>query len=108
MRQRERRLLADVLVGAGAAEAMTVPLIAATDLERFGLTTDGTVEATNALRAEEPFLRPAILPGLLKAGGVQCRSGTCWISRSSSSVTCSPRRPASSCSRTSATTSRCC
>ncbi len=69
VRQRERRLIADVLVGAGAAEALTVPLIAPADLERFGLPLDATVEVTNALRAEEPLLRPAILPGLLKAAG---------------------------------------
>ena len=34
------------MVGVGASEAMTVPLIAVADLERFGLSTDGTVEAT--------------------------------------------------------------
>jgi phenylalanyl-tRNA synthetase beta chain len=74
-RQRERRLLADVLVGAGVSEAMTVPLIAATDLERFGLSVEGTVEATNALRAEEPILRPAILPGLLKSAAYNAGHG---------------------------------
>jgi phenylalanyl-tRNA synthetase beta chain len=60
-------LVADTLVGLGACEAMTIPLVAPADLQRFGLSTDGTVEATNALRAEEPILRPAILPGLLQA-----------------------------------------
>lgn len=75
VRQRERRVIEDVMVGMGASEAMTVPLIAATDLERFGLTTDGTVEATNALRAEEPYLRSAILPGLLKAGAFNAGQG---------------------------------
>lgn len=67
VRQRERRLVADVMVGMGCSEAMTVPLVAAGDLERLGLPVEGTVEATNALRAEEPILRPAIRPGLLKA-----------------------------------------
>ena len=75
VRQRERRLLEDVMVGTGASEAMTLPLMAATDLERFGLSADGTVEATNALRAEEPILRPAILPGLLKAGAFNTAQG---------------------------------
>jgi phenylalanyl-tRNA synthetase beta chain len=75
VRQRERRVIEDVMVGTGASEAMTVPLIAAVDLERFGLDTDGTVEATNALRAEEPYLRPAILPGLLKAGAYNAGQG---------------------------------
>jgi phenylalanyl-tRNA synthetase beta chain len=74
-RQRDRRVIEDVLVGTGASEAMTVPLIAVRDLERFGLSTDGTVEATNALRAEEPILRPQILPGLLKAAAGNAGQG---------------------------------
>lgn len=74
-RQRDRRVLEDVLVGFGASEAMTVPLIAVRDLERFELPTDGTVEATNALRAEEPILRPRILPGLLKAAASNAGHG---------------------------------
>jgi phenylalanyl-tRNA synthetase beta chain len=75
VRQRDRRLIEDVMVGAGASEAMTVPLIAAADVERFGRTTAGTVEATNALRADEPVLRPAILPGLLKVGAFNAGQG---------------------------------
>ncbi|MGZ6965327.1 MAG: phenylalanine--tRNA ligase subunit beta [Acidimicrobiia bacterium] len=75
VRQRERRLLEDVLVGVGAAEAMTLPLIAVADLERCGLSTEGTIEATNALRAEEPILRPAILPGLLRAAAFNAGQG---------------------------------
>jgi phenylalanyl-tRNA synthetase beta chain len=59
----------------GASEAMTVPLIAVADLERFGLSTDGTVEATNALRADEPILRAAILPGLLKSAAHNASQG---------------------------------
>ena len=51
----------------GLREAITIPLIAETDLTRFGLPVDDTVRATNALNAEEPVLRPAILPGLLKS-----------------------------------------
>jgi phenylalanyl-tRNA synthetase beta chain len=74
-RQRDRRVIEDVLVGTGASEAMTVPLVAVRDLERFGLPTDGTVEATNALRAEEPILRPRILPGLLKAAAANAGQG---------------------------------
>ena len=74
-RQQERRRLADVLVGLGGAEAMTVPLVAEADLERFGLPTDDTVRATNALRAEEPILRPAILPGLLKSAALNAGHG---------------------------------
>ena len=66
-RQRARRLVADVLVGLGLCEAYTLPLIAESDVTRVGLSLDATVRATNALSAEEPILRPAILPGLLKS-----------------------------------------
>jgi phenylalanyl-tRNA synthetase, beta subunit, non-spirochete bacterial len=66
-RQRARRLVADVMVGLGHSEAMTLPLIAEMDLTRLGLALDSTVRATNALSADEPVLRPAILPGLLKS-----------------------------------------
>ncbi len=90
-RQRDRRVIEDVLVGTGASEGMTVPLVAVRDLERFGLGVDGTVEATNALRAEEPILRPQILPGLLKAAAGNASQGLPDLALSSS-ATSSPRR----------------
>jgi phenylalanyl-tRNA synthetase beta chain len=65
--QRERRLVADALVGAGLAEAVTIPLVARADLERAGALVDRAVEAANPLRAEESVLRTRILPGLLRA-----------------------------------------
>lgn len=65
--QRERRLVADTLVGMGCAEAVTVPLLAPPELERFGLALDDAVQAANPLRAEESILRPMILPGLVAA-----------------------------------------
>jgi phenylalanyl-tRNA synthetase beta chain len=65
--QRERRLVADALVGAGLAEAVTIPLVSAGDLERAGAPVDRVVEAANPLRAEESALRTRILPGLLRA-----------------------------------------
>jgi phenylalanyl-tRNA synthetase beta chain len=65
--QRARRRIADVLVGFGLREAITIPLIAEADLTRVGRSVEGTVRATNALNADEPVLRPAILPGLLKS-----------------------------------------
>jgi phenylalanyl-tRNA synthetase beta chain len=64
-RQRERRQVADALVGAGAAEAMAVPLVAPELLAHFGLT--GAVALTNPLRADESVLRMALLPGLVRA-----------------------------------------
>jgi phenylalanyl-tRNA synthetase beta chain len=65
--QRERRAVADALLGAGFSEAITVPLVAPLDLERAGAPVDRVVEAANPLRAEESVLRTRILPGLLRA-----------------------------------------
>ncbi len=66
-RQQERRLVADALVGVGLSEAITLSLVAPTDLERAGAPLDRVVRATNPLRAEESVLRTAVLPGLLRA-----------------------------------------
>ena len=66
-RQRDRRIVADALVGAGLSEAVTIPLVAPADLERAGAPLDRLVEAANPLRAEESVLRTRILPGLLRA-----------------------------------------
>ncbi len=66
-RQRDRRLVADVLVGLGCSEAVSVPLIAPAQLTKLGLPVEGLVEAVNSLRADEAILRPAVLPGLLAA-----------------------------------------
>jgi phenylalanyl-tRNA synthetase beta chain len=65
--QRERRLLADVLLGAGYDEAYTLPLLAPADLARAGRGAAGAIEVENPLRAEESVLRPSLLPGLLRA-----------------------------------------
>ncbi len=67
LRQRDRRLVADLLVGLGCSEVVSVPLIAPTQLSRLGLPLDGLVEAVNSLRADEAVLRPCVLPGLLAA-----------------------------------------
>jgi phenylalanyl-tRNA synthetase beta chain len=64
--QRGRRLVADTLVGTGLHEATTFSLLAAADLTAAGLPAVG-IELENPLRAEESLLRPALLPGLLRA-----------------------------------------
>lgn len=66
-RQHERRRVADVLVGSGLSEAVTLPLVAAADLELAGASHERVVEVANPLRAEESVLRTRILPGLLRA-----------------------------------------
>ena len=73
--QRERRVIADVLVGAGYDEAYTLPLLAPADLVRTGTERYGVVEVENPLRAEESILRPALLPGLLRAAAFNAAHG---------------------------------
>jgi phenylalanyl-tRNA synthetase beta chain len=64
--QHARRLIRQVLVGAGLDEAMPNPLIAPDDLTRAGLPGHG-IALTNPLAAEESLLRPSLRPGLLRA-----------------------------------------
>jgi phenylalanyl-tRNA synthetase beta chain len=73
--QHERRLVADVLVGAGLVEAFTLPLVAPADIAATGLPLDALVEVENPLRTEESVLRTAILPGLLAAIGTNVARG---------------------------------
>jgi phenylalanyl-tRNA synthetase beta chain len=65
--QRDRRVVADALVGAGYCEAITLPLIAPDDLDRAGAPIDRVVLVANPLRAEDSGLRTRVLPGLLRA-----------------------------------------
>jgi phenylalanyl-tRNA synthetase beta chain len=74
--QRERRVLADVLVGAGYDEAYTLPLLAPADLTRAEQPAEHTVQVENPLRAEESILRPGLLPGLLRAVAFNAAHGT--------------------------------
>ena len=91
-RQRDRRTVSDVLVGAGYDEVFTLPLLAPADLTSAGLSPGGEIEVENPLRAEESILRPALLPGLLRAGRVQRRARRSPTSRCSKAAPCSHRR----------------
>lgn len=73
--QRDRRLLADALVGFGASEAMTMPLRSPADLVRAGVDEVEPVTITNPLRAEESVLRPSLRPGLLAAAAYNAARG---------------------------------
>jgi phenylalanyl-tRNA synthetase beta chain len=64
--QRDRRLVADILVGVGLSEAWATSFLAPDDLVRAGLP-PAAIEIENPLAAEESILRPSLLPGLLKA-----------------------------------------
>jgi phenylalanyl-tRNA synthetase beta chain len=73
--QKERRAVADVLIGAGYDEVYTLPLLSAADLARAGAPTESVIEVANPLRAEESVLRPAVMPGLLRAVGHNAAHG---------------------------------
>jgi len=64
--QKDRRLVRDVLIGAGCDETLPMPFLAPGDLAKAGLPEDG-VTLTNPLHAEESVLRTSLLPGQLKA-----------------------------------------
>ncbi len=66
-RQRDRRAVTDVLVGAGYDETYSLPLLAPADLDRAGVRTEAVIEVENPLRAEESILRPSLRPGVLRA-----------------------------------------
>jgi phenylalanyl-tRNA synthetase beta chain len=78
--QRERRLVADVLVGAGLCEAFTLPLVSPAELEATGLPIKGVVEVENPLRAEESVLRTSLRAGLLTALGTNVARGNTDVS----------------------------
>ncbi|HWW44195.1 MAG TPA: phenylalanine--tRNA ligase subunit beta, partial [Acidimicrobiia bacterium] len=71
--QRERRTIADALVGAGCAEATTVPLVAPAILADFGGV--DVVALANPLRATESVLRTALVPGLLATAATNAARG---------------------------------
>jgi phenylalanyl-tRNA synthetase beta chain len=71
--QMERRLAADVLVGAGLSEAVTIPLVSPGAAARFSAETP--VVVANPLRAEESVLRPSLLPGLAAAAAYNVARG---------------------------------
>ncbi|MDQ6616137.1 MAG: phenylalanine--tRNA ligase subunit beta [Actinomycetota bacterium] len=64
--QRQRRLVRDILVGAGVSEAWTTTFLGPGDLERAHLP-DEAVEVENPLDRSESLLRTSLIPGLLKA-----------------------------------------
>jgi phenylalanyl-tRNA synthetase beta chain len=64
--QQARRLVRQVLLGAGCDETQPMPFLAPGDLRAAGLPEDG-VTLTNPLVHEESVLRTSLLPGQLKA-----------------------------------------
>src|SRR5947209_18439384 len=64
--QRDRRRVREIMAGAGLSEAWTTAFVGESDLEKAGLPAEA-VRVTNPLDQAEPLLRPALLPGMLRA-----------------------------------------
>ncbi|MGH9036917.1 MAG: phenylalanine--tRNA ligase subunit beta, partial [Acidimicrobiia bacterium] len=77
--QQDRRLVREALLGAGLDEATTFSLLSPADLAAAGLPPEG-IELENPLRAEESLLRPALLPGLLRAVAFNAGHGQADVS----------------------------
>ena len=77
--QQDRRLVREALLGAGLDEATTFSLLSAADLAAAGFPPEG-IELENPLRAEESLLRPALLPGLLRAVAFNAGHGQADVS----------------------------
>ena len=65
--QKQRRVLRQVLTGAGLSEAMPNPFLAPDAVAKAGLSIERPVRLLNPLAVEESVLRPSLLPGLLSA-----------------------------------------
>jgi phenylalanyl-tRNA synthetase beta chain len=77
--QLDRRLVREALLGAGLDEATTFSLLSPADLTAAGFPAEG-IELENPLRAEESLLRPALLPGLLRAVAFNAGHGQADVS----------------------------
>jgi phenylalanyl-tRNA synthetase beta chain len=65
--QRDRRLVRQILVGAGASEAWTTTFVSETELRRANQDPADAVVVSNPLVADESLLRTSLLPGLLRS-----------------------------------------
>jgi phenylalanyl-tRNA synthetase beta chain len=65
--QRDRRLVRQILAGAGASEAWTTTFLSEGELTRAGLDPADAVVVTNPLVADESRLRTSLLPGLVRS-----------------------------------------
>ncbi|GGF03260.1 phenylalanine--tRNA ligase subunit beta [Mycetocola zhadangensis] len=68
--QRVRRTVADTLAAAGSTEIVAFPFLPASENDKFGSPTAGSVPAikvANALDASAPYLRTSLIPGLISA-----------------------------------------
>jgi phenylalanyl-tRNA synthetase beta chain len=65
--QRDRRLVRQIMLGAGASEAWTTTFVSSAELERCGLDPAAAVVVANPLVADESRLRTSLLPGMVRS-----------------------------------------
>ncbi len=65
--QKDRRLVRQILAGAGASEAWTTTFVSEAELQRVGLDVAHAVRVTNPLVADESLLRTSLLPGMVRS-----------------------------------------
>ncbi len=78
--QQERRIVRQIMVGAGALEAWCTTFLAPSDLERVGLDVQEAIVVANPLVAEESLLRTSLLPGLLSSIAYNASHRNCGVS----------------------------
>jgi phenylalanyl-tRNA synthetase beta subunit len=78
--QLDRRLLRQVLLGAGCSEVMPSPLVSPDDLAAVGLDPAAAIALTNPMVREESVLRTSLLPGLVGAVAVNEARQTTGVS----------------------------
>jgi phenylalanyl-tRNA synthetase beta chain len=91
--QRDRRTVADVLVGAGYDEVFSLPLLARADLANAGRPAEDLIEVENPLRSEESVLRPVLLPGLLRSVAFNAAHGEPNVALFEQGTVFAPPRP---------------
>jgi phenylalanyl-tRNA synthetase beta chain len=67
LEQRLRRRITDLLVAAGLWETQAYPFVSAEDLAAFTTPDRSPVRMANPISADDAFLAPSLLPGLLRA-----------------------------------------
>lgn len=65
--QRRLRRIHASLAAAGLSQAVSLPFVGESEMERLGVTGSSLLTVKNPLREEESKLRPSLLPGLLSA-----------------------------------------
>jgi len=70
-----RRRVRDALVRAGLREALSLSFASPADLDLMGVEAAAGVRVANPPSADEPFLRPSLVPNLLKALGRNAARG---------------------------------